>query len=93
MLRYVILEKTPFPGHWVKTATCRIQEAELNSFPQTGHCRAMRWGTWNDRILLYTWDDAQTLMTYLRNTRPYADYQLMAVMTQQEEYSLEYNSN
>ena len=86
MLRYVILEKTPYANNWVRTATCQMQDAEYHAFPhyESYHSRALRWGTWNDRILLYDWDDAQILLNYLRNTREYAEYQLMAVVTQAE---------
>lgn len=83
MMRYVILEKCPCPGYWEKTATCHIQQAELNSFPhnESYHHRALCWNNLRNRILLYTWDDAQTLLTYLREKRHYAEYRLLGVMT------------
>lgn len=85
MIRYAILERTPFPGEWMQAAIHRIQEAEYEIFHKVYgdahyHQRAMRRYALHP-VLLYKWDDAQLLIAYLQKSCPYAEYKVLGFVT------------
>jgi len=79
-MRYVILEKTPFPGIFEPMARCFLQEAEyhLNMNRLHYHERAQRVGS----LLLYSFDDAQQIIAFEAASRPYTKHQLLAHIEQ-----------
>lgn len=86
MMRYVILEKTPFPGYWKQAPVYRLQEAELRCFPNDGHYhkRAINLSKYPDSTLVYEVHDAEMLMKYLQSTCDVAQYQLFGVVMRED---------
>lgn len=70
--RYAIFERTPFPNHWALMADCHLQtaERELQMNQEFYHERAAKL----DRVLLYTWEDAQAIIAWREQTAPYSKH-------------------
>lgn len=74
-MRYVILEKCPFPGYWQALSLCWIQDAEyqlkFNKRHYYERCEIVG--------ELYTYDlhDANRIIDYWQQNRPYAEYRVM----------------
>jgi hypothetical protein len=80
IIRYAILEKTPFPGYWQQTAIYRLQEAEFKCFPTQKHYyeRAIKTKS-RDYALLYPLSEAEQIIAYLKKTCDYAEYKLLGI--------------
>lgn len=78
-MRYVILEKTPFPGNWQKLATCYIQQAEyaLRLGRHYGQRAKPLKDTLRNDVLLYSWEDAHRIIQYLQRRRHWAQYKVL----------------
>lgn len=77
MLRYIILQRTPFPGYWEAMPTCDIQRAEFDlRFGRYYHERALRIGRLK-KLYLYTWEDANRIVGYWQKERVWAEYRLL----------------
>lgn len=92
MLRYVIMERTPFPGTWQPTATYLLQQAEYAQFRNQRyyHERAVRIGKYpSDSLLAYGWDDAMRLLDYIKayraKYRVNAEYKLIGHIVADQE--------
>lgn len=85
IIRYAILEKTPFPGEWLPLATCDIQEAEFHTFKGDKHYHQrtlkMRYTSMDRRVYLYLWEDAQALIRYMQKQRDFAEYKVLGFVT------------
>lgn len=81
--RYIILERTPFPGNWTPMAICFLQEAEHAMFWADPHYhrRALRVPADRviDHLLAYRWEDAQSIIEYHKAARPHARCKLLAL--------------
>lgn len=73
-MRYVILERTPFPGHFQPMATCHLQAAEfmLDFNRLCYHERAVQVGS----LLLYTLEDAERIINWRALDAPYAEFRV-----------------
>jgi len=82
-LRYIILEKTPFPSRFIPLAHCFLQDAELHTRMNRTryHERAQRLGTHRSdgTPLTYSQADALRIVEYRQKTAPYAEHLLLAV--------------
>lgn len=77
-MRYAILSRTPCPGYWEALPTCFIQEAEFNlRFGRTYHDTAVQVGHWLKPLYLYTWEDANQIVDFQKERRPWGEYRLL----------------
>jgi hypothetical protein len=77
-MRYVILQKTPFPGYWQPMPTYQLQAAEcalrMGSYY---HERAERVGSWVNPLYLYTLEDAIQIIAYWQGKRAWAAFKVL----------------
>ena len=80
---YVILQKTPFPGCWERMPTYQLQYAERDlRLGRHYHERATKLkDTLRNDVLLYSWDDAQRIVTYWQARRDWAQYKVLGYIS------------
>lgn len=77
-MRYIILQRTPFPGYLEPMPTCEIQQAEYAlKLGRHYHERAQRIGRLTRELYLYQWEDAQQIVTWWRQKRTWAEYRVL----------------
>jgi predicted metal-dependent hydrolase len=70
------MEKTPFPGYWLSTHHCWLQEAEFKLQLNRRHyheCGKIL----DDKLIVYPEETAQKIIAYLQAQRHYAEYHLL----------------
>lgn len=83
-LRYVILEKTPFPGNWQPMHACHIQKAEYDlrlGRHYGARATKLKDTLYND-VLLYSWEDANAIIEYMRKYRDWAQYKVLGYVNE-----------
>jgi len=73
---YLIMERTPFPGYWLATPHCWLQDAEYKLALNRRHYHEC--GKVIDRkLILYPEETAMKIVAYLKIGRDYAEYHLL----------------
>lgn len=81
-MRYVILQKTPFPGCWERMPTYQLQKAEydLRLGRHYGERATRLKDTLCSDVLLYSWEDAQRIIDYWRPRKSWAAFKVLGFM-------------
>jgi hypothetical protein len=81
-LRYIILEKPPFPAYWQPTKWDYLQSAEFQTFAPEGFDG--KWAHTVGVLVTYTLINAQALMNTLKQQHDSTEYMLFSCILDDE---------